>query len=156
MKVIRGTRTLLLQAGLPHGWWPCAPRFCIAIHNFVVDDEGSPCGHRHDGNAFIGPLLPFGALAHAVPSALHKKRNLRLEPALKLAMFLGYMLHDGSKCHVFVQSGRELKFDVGCPLDVLAVALTSVMNKPWKGFCVASRRRRSMTPSAAHSPPSPS
>lgn len=96
-KVIRGAQALLLQAGLPHAWWPYAPRCFAAIHNFVTGDDGPPFGHRHGGHLFSGPLIPCGALAHALPSALHNKRNLKCEPTLKPAVFLGYVVQDGGK-----------------------------------------------------------
>lgn len=91
-QVIRGTRTLLLQAGLPHA------RCYATLHNVAHDEcTGSPFAYRHGGNAFTGPLIPFGALVHAVPSALHKKWNLKFEPPVRPAIFLGYVMQDGGK-----------------------------------------------------------
>lgn len=70
--MIRCTRALLLQVGLPYVWWPYAPRCFAAIHNFVVVDEGSPFANCHEGNALPGPIIPLGALVQAMPNALHK------------------------------------------------------------------------------------
>lgn len=79
-QVIRGMRALLYQAGLPHCWWPFAARCFAALHNFSSDRGSSPMSRRHDGVGSSGPLIPFGALVHAMPSGLHRKRNLKFEP----------------------------------------------------------------------------
>lgn len=47
--VIRGTRTLSLQAALPHEWWPYAPRCFAAIHNFVTDVTTAPLSAAETG-----------------------------------------------------------------------------------------------------------
>lgn len=135
--VIRGTRTLLHEAGLPHCWWPFASRCNAALHNFATTRGACPMAPRHGGAGFSGPLIPFGALVHAMPSGIHRKRNLKFEPPLLPAVFLGYVVQDGGKsfgefiwafvddladrpsysrarwseCRVMVRSGCELRFD---------------------------------------------
>lgn len=42
------------------------------------------------GECFLRPAFPFGAF-----SALQKQRKLKLEPVLKAAILLGYVLQDG-------------------------------------------------------------
>lgn len=75
-QVTRSTRALPLEAALLHVWWSYAARLYAMLHNNTHDDRvGSSFTHRHGGNAFIGPLIPFGALVYAMPSSLHKKRN---------------------------------------------------------------------------------
>lgn len=140
-KVIRGTQTLLLQVGRPHVWWPYASRCFAAIRNFAADDDASPSGHRHGG--IRSPAHSY-RLVHAMPSALHKERNLKFEPRLKPVVFLGYVVQCGGKwcgeylwafiedfadrcfysrswwseCSVAVHSERELKFESGRPIEL--------------------------------------
>lgn len=140
-KVIRGTRMLLLQAGLPHCWWPFAMR-CFASLNSFADDGGSPAARRHDAVGFSGPLIPFGALAHAMPSGLHRKRNFKKDPPPETRR-LSWIYSPGlwqvvreahvgfrrgfrrsapfsrarwSDCRVTVHSGRDLRFGEKGPI----------------------------------------
>lgn len=44
------------------------------------------------GQGFPGLWFVFGELVYAMPSGLHRKRNLKFEP------LLGYLIQDGGKC----------------------------------------------------------
>lgn len=84
-----------------------------------------------------------------MPSALHKTRNLKFEPVLKPANFLGYVMQDGgtwfgeylwafledlaekpfwskarwSECRGTIHSGRELRFDSKQPVEFPCASL---------------------------------
>ena len=142
--VIRGVRTNLLQAGLPHVWWPHAAR-CYAVHSNVAGlQENTPMQARHK-EAFKGEVIPFGALVFAMPSGINRKRNFKFEAAAQPAVFLGYVVQDGGKwfgeyvwafvsdfvdasfysrarwseCRVPVHTGRELRFNSARPFSSL-------------------------------------
>ena len=60
--VVQGTRCLLLQAGLPHRFWPLAGRaWCFGKNVTAGDEDASAFEHVH-GYSFNGQLIPFGAL----------------------------------------------------------------------------------------------
>lgn len=59
---IRGVRTFLLQAGLPHVGWPYTPRCFAANHNFVEDRDGSPKG-APPGGCLFGSADPRRSIA---------------------------------------------------------------------------------------------
>lgn len=133
-----GDQGLPLAGRTPACLAASAARLYSTLRNITHDDRvGSPFAHRHSGNAFAGPLIPFGALVCAMPSALHKKRSLKFEPELTPAVLLGHVMQDGgtwsgeyllafvedpadepfwsrsrwAECRVTVLSGRELRDD---------------------------------------------
>lgn len=79
--------------------WPYAARCYSTVYKMTqAEGAGSPFASRHGGNGFTGPAIAFGALVHAMPGALRKKRNLKFEPALRPVVvftFLGCMMQDG-------------------------------------------------------------
>lgn len=123
--------------GLPHCWRPFRARCYATPRNVATTRGASPIASRHVGDGFAGPLIPLGALVYAIPSGIHRKRNLKFEPPLRPAVFLGYIVQGGGKwfgeflwafvddladrpfysrarwseCRVMVHSGRELRFD---------------------------------------------
>jgi len=138
-KSMRGTRSLLLGAGLPHCWWPVAARRYAFLHNVVEGyREAKTKWERRHGHPFEGPCIPFGALVHAMPSLLRKDDNLKFEGPMRPAVFLGYVTQPGERwcgeyrwafvddfvgksfysrvavadCRVTIHQGRELRFDV--------------------------------------------
>lgn len=111
------------------------------LHNVAHDDQvGSPFAHRHSGDAFIGTPILFGALVHAMPSALHKKRNLKFQAVLlqdggkRFCESLRAFVEDladkpvwsrsmWEESRVAVHSGRELRFDPKQPLECPCTSL---------------------------------
>lgn len=95
-----GARPLLLEAGIG-GHPPRMVFLCIPI--FLGDPELREGRRRFPPQPqtlrtwYSGPLIPFGALVHAMPSALHKRRHLKFEPALKTVIFSGYVVQGGGK-----------------------------------------------------------
>ena len=62
--VEEGTRTVLLQAGLPPQWWPFAAKFFCFACNIDESQGPSPWSKRHGATAFKGVRCPFGALVY--------------------------------------------------------------------------------------------
>jgi hypothetical protein len=62
-----GTRTVLLQAGLPPQWWPFAAKFFCFACNIDESQGPSPWSRRHGATAFKGIRCPFGALVDFLP-----------------------------------------------------------------------------------------
>ncbi len=66
-RTMEGTKTLLLQAGLPGSFWPYAMKaYCFAQNTEVVDGD-SAWHKRHEQGHFDGPAIPFGCLGDFKP-----------------------------------------------------------------------------------------
>lgn len=90
-QLIRGDTNVVATSGLSARLVAiCAQAFRGEAH--IRHGRPSPLSVTDTGNSFSGPLIPFGALVHATPSALHKGRNLKSEATLKPAFFLGYVV----------------------------------------------------------------
>ena len=61
-RTMEGTKTLLLQAGLPGAFWPYAMKaYCFAQNTEVIKGD-SAWNQRHGLGHFDGPRIPFGCL----------------------------------------------------------------------------------------------
>ena len=86
-----------LSAGLPNFDWPFAARYYAFMRTIMRTGEDSIFAKRHDGEHFHGPLIPFGALIRAMPSAINKERLRKFEPTRQPAVFLGYSVQPGCR-----------------------------------------------------------
>jgi hypothetical protein len=93
--VVQGTRCLLLQAGLPHKYWPLAGRCWTFSKNIESSsDDVSPWAKLH-GSDFTGLVVPFGALVLYKATKYEAKSRLKFEPAGVYGIFLGYHVEPG-------------------------------------------------------------
>jgi hypothetical protein len=93
--VVQGTRCLLLQAGLPHRFWPLAGRCWTFSKNIESSgDDVSPWAKLH-GSDFTGLIVPFGALLLYKATKYEAKSRLKFEPAGVYGIFLGYHVEPG-------------------------------------------------------------
>ena len=88
--MLEGARAALLQAGMPHRYWPMAVRhhaFASAISEQTNGDP-SPWFLMH-GEQFEGWALPFGSLIHFRPP--HPREHLdKFAPRAVPGLFLGW------------------------------------------------------------------
>ena len=94
--MVEGTRAALLQAGLPHRFWPLAGRhhtFATAISDHP-DGQPSPYWLKN-GKEFDGWRLPFGSLVHYRPPRPVLKSLMKFEPTTLPAIFVGWHLEPG-------------------------------------------------------------
>ena len=96
-----GTRSLLLQSGLHHSWWPEAARcFAIVPNAAVTYKDGGVPYTEHFQTPFPGMLLPCGVELQYKPSM---PKGDQRDPVLKFAVrtkpgiFVGYYLGPGGK-----------------------------------------------------------
>ena len=90
-----GTKTLLLQAGLPGAFWPYAMKaYCFAQNTVVVDGD-SAWNKRHNEGQFDGPAIPFGCLIDFKPMPDDVKEIPKGNPDTVPGVFLGYKLLPG-------------------------------------------------------------
>ena len=103
--ILAGIRTLLVQGGLPSGFWPLAgPCFCH-LDNITLVDGTSPWFKRH-GDHFAGLSVPFGCGVHFIP-AVTKYARSKADPRLQWGVFVGYRLAPGGKWN-----GEYLVYDL--------------------------------------------
>ena len=113
--MIRGIRVMLLSAGLPHCYWPYAAKYYAFMRTVVKKGSESIFAKRHKSEHFQGPLIPFGALIRAMPSAIQDGRRLKFEHTLQPAIFLGYIVQPGCRwyrefCYVFLDDIAGMSF----------------------------------------------
>ena len=102
-----GTRCLLTQSGLPHGWWPYAGRAFSHGPNIWRNSNGVSPWHRKHGQPWSGPDYAFGVQIH-----FHKP--MRLHDGEKFAargstgIFVGWFLLLGG-----IYKGDTLIIDAG-------------------------------------------
>ena len=74
-RVSEGTRSVLLQSGLPHRWWAEAARCFCFLRNVCDPADGNstftPYQLRHKAD-FRGKIIPFASLVHYKPSSEKK------------------------------------------------------------------------------------
>ena len=109
--MLAGARALLVQAGLPSGFWPLAVQCYCHLENVSLQEkEGDPAGtspwFRRHAEHFPGMQIPFGAGVYYLPSGL---RNLssNADPRMRYGVFVGYRLKPGS-----TWSGEYLVYDL--------------------------------------------
>ena len=116
--VLRGTRTLLCQAGLPHAYWPFAMR-CFCFGRIIKQHKFTSIWQlRHGGDPFHGLVIPFGALVYFMqtPAKLEKqaKASQRLVPGIFLYHFLqpgGLWKGEYVVIPITHFAGKELSYD---------------------------------------------
>ncbi len=94
-RTMEGTKTLLLQAGLPGAFWPYAMKaYCFAQNTEVIDGD-SAWHKRHAQGHFDGPAIPFGCLVDFKPQKEDAKLIDKGDPDTVPGVFLGYKLLPG-------------------------------------------------------------
>ncbi len=94
-RVMDGAKTLLLQAGLPRGYWPYAMRsYCFAQNIDIVDGD-SAWNKRHGQGQFDGRSIPFGCLVDFKPQPVVDKTMPKGMPDAIPGVFFGYKLNPG-------------------------------------------------------------
>ncbi len=90
-----GAKTLLLQAGLPRGYWPYAMRsYCFAQNIDIVNGD-SAWNKRHGQGQFDGRSIPFGCLVDFKPQPVVDKNMPKGMPDAVPGVFFGYKLNPG-------------------------------------------------------------
>ena len=94
-------RSVLLQSGLNHCFWPNAANYVSHAENVHVIADKTPGSRppffiRFPG-ADAGPTYPFGALVHFRPPPPFKGK--RYDPATKQGLYLGCFLQPGMSYH---------------------------------------------------------
>ena len=91
-----GTRAALVQAGLPHRFWPMAARHQTVANAISCKADGgpSPWNVRH-GADFDGWRLPFGCLVHYRPPKPILKSLKKFDPRTVPGIFVGWHLEPG-------------------------------------------------------------
>jgi len=100
--VVAGTRTLLVQAGLPPVFWPFAIQcYCLMENVIGAPRADAPEGdmsrweQRH-GSSFRGTLTPFGAAVDYKPTP-GRIDSSKAAPSTRYGVFMGYRMRTGSK-----------------------------------------------------------
>ena len=94
--VVDATRAALLQAGLPHRFWPLAARH----QAFALSVQDNPNGQPAPwwllrGEPFSGWVLPFGCLVHYRPPRPILKKVGKFAPRTLPAIFIGWHVEPG-------------------------------------------------------------
>ena len=95
-----GTRTALVQAGLPPYFWSLAGNHYIMTTNITdmcPNEEGFPNMSKwcaRTGSEFDGQVLPFGAAVMYLPTP-ERLTTSKASPKLRPGVFVGYRLKGG-------------------------------------------------------------
>jgi hypothetical protein len=89
-----GARALLLQAGLPHTWWPQAGAYYASANNIVGKPGRVSPYARRAGHTFPGHLVPFGAALRAILPEMRVNRA-KFAPKTTYCIFIGYHWNPG-------------------------------------------------------------
>ena len=97
---MEGTRSLLLQTGMPPGFWPYAMRAYCMSENITPDMDGDYRGIsnweiRHRGSQFKGLHLPFGCLVNFEPTPDKADDLPKASPRGIPGVFMGWKLNPG-------------------------------------------------------------
>jgi hypothetical protein len=95
--VMEGARTLLVQAGLPHCWWPFAMRFWCFAKNIAMINGDSAWNKRHGKGHFTGPRWPFGCRVSFMPTPSKLKELPKGSPRMLTGLLVGYNLQPGGE-----------------------------------------------------------
>jgi hypothetical protein len=96
-RVLEGSRSVLLQSGLPPPFWSYACRhFCFA-HNISMSDGDSPWNRRFAKGHWKGPKIPFGCLVDFLPISPLRSEKPKFGPNAVPGIFLGYVLSPGAR-----------------------------------------------------------
>ena len=77
-KVLDGSRSTLLQSGLPHCFWAEATRAYTFVRDAVEITVGGKTPYERLFGKFTGPLIPFGAAVEYRPSAERESSQIDL------------------------------------------------------------------------------
>ena len=92
---IRGTRALLLAAGLPTAFWVQAAETFAFNKNITKGRDGdSPYG-KTNGVEYKGMRIPFGSKIYFIPSPTKNVSMAKMEPAAQVGLFAGYAIAPG-------------------------------------------------------------
>jgi hypothetical protein len=108
-RVLEGTRTILMQAGLPPPFWSFACRHFCFSHNTKMWEGDSPWNGRFGKGHFKGPHIPFGCLVDFLPVSPLRSEKPKFGPNAVPGIFLMYVLAPGCvwKGHVMVAALSE-------------------------------------------------
>ena len=124
-KVLEGTRTLLLQAGMPPPYWPYAmTHYCFMENVRVGADGDSAWNRRHGKGHFTGPRLPFGCLVDFRQTPSKDDELPKLAPNASPGVLMGYKLLPGGSWNkeYYVAPLTDFKFvDLSVDGDASAV-----------------------------------
>lgn len=101
-RIIDGTHTLVVQAGLPPVFWVYAATCYCMLSNLVDKAPGQELfpgqtrWHARTGAAFTGHIVPFGSAVYFLPT---KDRNTtsKAAPRQRVGVFVGYILQTQAK-----------------------------------------------------------
>jgi hypothetical protein len=94
--VVYGTRTALVNAGLPAAFWPYSARHvCLGLT--IRDRGGASAYEKQLGEPFPGMRIPFGCKVFFKPSPLSKSQPKKFEGQAVPGLFFGYKLDPGGK-----------------------------------------------------------
>ena len=94
-RVMDGAKTLLLQAGLPRGYWPYAMRSYCFAQNIDIVGGNSAYHRRHDLGQFERRSIPFGCLIDFKPQPSIAMAMPKGSPDTIPGVFFGYKLLPG-------------------------------------------------------------
>ena len=101
-RLIDGTRTLLVQAGLPPVFWAYAATCYCMLSNLVgkaPDQErfpGQTKWHACTGAAFTGHMVPFGSAVYYLPTK-DRYTTSKAAPRQRVGVFMGSRLQHQAK-----------------------------------------------------------
>ena len=112
-RVKEGTSAVLLQSGLNESWWADSME-CYTFLRCVTDllSDGKTPYERRFGQAFKGPIIPFGSLVEYHPiTAKDQSRIHQFGKKVLPGLFLGYALYAGGlwKGDVLIADLEELE-----------------------------------------------
>ena len=112
-RVKEGTSAVLLQSGLNESWWADSMECYTYLRN-VTDllSDGKTPYERRFGQAFKGPIIPFGSLVEYRPiTAKDQSRIHQFGKKVLPGLFLGYALYAGGiwKGDVLIADLEELE-----------------------------------------------
>ena len=93
--VMEGSRSLLVEAGLPPSFWPFAMRHYCFLKNIDVVDGDSAWNKRHRKGHFTGPVYHFGQQVSFMPVAFKTDHLPKAAPKMIPGVILGYKLNPG-------------------------------------------------------------
>ena len=99
--ILHGSRTLLVQAGLPACFWNySAPHYCFGTNTAHYGDRKSAYELRFPQEGkFLHEFYPFGCLVHFMQTKTLKDddRSAKFAPTGAIGILLGYKLHPGGQ-----------------------------------------------------------
>ena len=105
---VQGRTCNLLQAGLPHQFWPWAMRYHAVAANFTKDKRGTSPWQRKFDEDFEAKIIPFGARILFIPNkttklwkinSSFKKSSTRHLPWLEACVWKYLAAHVLCVCH---------------------------------------------------------